>query len=287
MVGCSYPGTSAALKGCINDAQCMSYALKKHYRFTDQDIVMLRDDGQQRGPDFASTRASIYKGIQWLMTDLRPGTCLFFHFSGHGSQKRAIYGDEADGMDETICPSDFKSAGQIIDNDLNQRLVMPLPAGVVLHCVIDACHSGTAMDLNYTTEYNPRMRTFTWHGTPMGHKGTRGGTAVQFGACRDSQVAQDTSAMSGGTFTGAATYALIQALEHGGPRQTYSQLLGNMTATLHRATASSNANAAAYSGGGGLLGALLGGSSGPREPQTPVMSCDKPIDLNIPLMFPP
>ncbi len=91
-----------------------------------------------------STRANIYKGIQWLMTDLVPGTCLVFHFSGHGSQKRAVGRDEADGYDETICPSDFQRAGQIVDNELNQMLVRPLPPGVVLHCVIDACHSGTA-----------------------------------------------------------------------------------------------------------------------------------------------
>ena len=29
LVGCSYRGTSAELKGCTNDVQCMSYALKK------------------------------------------------------------------------------------------------------------------------------------------------------------------------------------------------------------------------------------------------------------------
>jgi hypothetical protein len=36
-------------------------------------------------------------------------------------------------------------------------------------------------------------------------KGTSGGTALQFGACRDSQVAQDTNRMSGTVHTGAAT----------------------------------------------------------------------------------
>lgn len=78
------------------------------------------------------------------MTDLSPGTCLVFHFSGHGSQKRATSSDEADGYDETICPSDYSRAGQIVDNELNALLVRPLPPGVVLHCIIDACHSGTA-----------------------------------------------------------------------------------------------------------------------------------------------
>lgn len=40
-------------------------------------------------------------------------------------------------------------AGQIIDDELNNWLVNPLPQGVVLHCIIDACHSGSVMDLPY------------------------------------------------------------------------------------------------------------------------------------------
>jgi hypothetical protein len=47
------------------------------------------------------------------------------------------------------------------------------------------------------------------------YKGTSGGLAVQFGACKDSQTAADTSALSGdNTSTGAATYLFIQAIEH-------------------------------------------------------------------------
>eukprot|EP00878_Enallax_costatus_P027443 GHUV01029556.1.p1 GENE.GHUV01029556.1~~GHUV01029556.1.p1 ORF type:complete len:131 (-),score=23.26 GHUV01029556.1:679-1071(-) len=51
--------------------------------------------------------------------------------------------------DETILPTDYKSAGQIVDDELNAMLVRPLQPGVVLHALIDACHSGTAMDLPY------------------------------------------------------------------------------------------------------------------------------------------
>jgi hypothetical protein len=43
-----------------------------------------------------------------------------------------------------VC-ADYKSAGQIVDDELNQLLVRPLPPGVNLHAVIDACHSGTVM----------------------------------------------------------------------------------------------------------------------------------------------
>lgn len=40
-------------------------------------------------------------------------------------------------------------AGQIVDDEINAVLVNPLLPGVRLHAVIDACHSGSAMDLEY------------------------------------------------------------------------------------------------------------------------------------------
>eukprot|EP00877_Chromochloris_zofingiensis_P012646 jgi/Chrzof1/7635/Cz02g31030.t1 len=95
LVGCCYPGSSAALNGCINDVQCIQYCLKKNFGFQDSNIVALRDD--QQHPDFVSTRANIMRAIQWLMSDQRPGDSLFFHFSGHGSQKTDYNGDEDDG----------------------------------------------------------------------------------------------------------------------------------------------------------------------------------------------
>ncbi len=63
--------------------------------------------------------------------------------------------------DETILPTDFKSAGQITDDELNATLVRPLGHGVTLHCLIDACHSGTALDLGYRTKVDPQGR-FYW-----------------------------------------------------------------------------------------------------------------------------
>ena len=98
---------------------------------------------------------------QWLLTDMRPGDSLVFHFSGHGSQKKDYAGDEEDGLDETILPTDYKTAGQIVDNDLNTMLIRPLAPGVTLHAVVDACHSGTVMDLAYTSSRD-RSGRFSW-----------------------------------------------------------------------------------------------------------------------------
>ena len=41
-------------------------------------------------------------------------------------------------------------------------------------------------------------------------QGTQGGECIQFGAARDSQTAADTSQLSGGVATGAATFSFIQ-----------------------------------------------------------------------------
>jgi len=82
------------------------------------------------------------RGIYWLLMDTRPGTNLFFSFSGHGSQVKDYSGDELNGLDETILPCDFKMAGQITDDELNDRLIKPIMPGVTMNCIIDACHSG-------------------------------------------------------------------------------------------------------------------------------------------------
>lgn len=92
--------------------------------------------------------------MRWLVEDCRPGDSLVFHYSGHGSQEEDIDGDEIDGYDETICPLDYKTNGMIIDDEINYTIVRPLPRGVKLHAIIDACHSGTVLDLPYLCRMN-------------------------------------------------------------------------------------------------------------------------------------
>ncbi|KIZ07638.1 Metacaspase-2 [Monoraphidium neglectum] len=113
LVGISYVGTRAHLRGTLNDVECIKYCLINRFGFPESQIVVLRDDVQH--PDFYPTKANIFRAIQWLMTDLQFGDSLFFHFSGHGSQLRDPTGMEADGYDETILPVDHATAGQIRD----------------------------------------------------------------------------------------------------------------------------------------------------------------------------
>ena len=92
--------------------------------------------------------------MYWLVQGCQPGDSLIFHYSGHGSQQRDYSGEEADGYDETLCPVDFETQGMIVDNEINATMVRPLPRGVKLHAIIDACHSGTMLDLSYLCRMN-------------------------------------------------------------------------------------------------------------------------------------
>jgi hypothetical protein len=63
------------------------------------------------------------------------GDALLLHFSGHGGQRRNNNNTELDGFDDTIYPVDHASAGIIIDDELHDLLVKPLPSGVRLTAI--------------------------------------------------------------------------------------------------------------------------------------------------------
>jgi hypothetical protein len=48
-----------------------------------------------------------------------------------------------------LVPVDYKTAGQIRDDDLYDILVAPLKAGVFATFIMDCCHSGSVLDLPY------------------------------------------------------------------------------------------------------------------------------------------
>ena len=144
LIGINYFGTSSELRGCINDVHHMRELLLSE-GFNPRDIVVLTDD--QHDPQYLPTRDNILRACQWLVAGAQQGDILFFHFSGHGSQKVDDSGMEADGYNETICPVDMR---QIIDDELWSNLVYPLPSGVRLTAIMDCCHSGTGLDLPFT-----------------------------------------------------------------------------------------------------------------------------------------
>ncbi|CEL55177.1 Metacaspase-1 OS=Candida albicans (strain SC5314 / ATCC MYA-2876) GN=MCA1 PE=3 SV=1 [Rhizoctonia solani AG-1 IB] len=90
-----------------------------------------------------------------LVADANPGDRFFLYYAGHGIQVEDTNGDEFDGWDEAIIPTDwattynYRDEGLIIDDYLKEACVNTLPKGAHLTAVFDCCHAGTIMDLPY------------------------------------------------------------------------------------------------------------------------------------------
>jgi len=281
LIGIRYDG-KALLPGTLNDVAMLVSTLSSVASFHRKNMVILSDGeldvghGSRTGP---ATRASILAEMHKLVDGSSAGDSLFVHFSGHGSQVADVSASggatETDGMDETLVPSDWKTAGMVVDDEVYRALIEPLPAGVRLTACFDACNSGTAADLPYTFRAVPasdaggaggaggsaytaikvdalvEARTGrplraakadkrSTHGTGgVGGPGPAG-EAIVFSACADGETAAGTTVLSSdGTPAGAMTTAWVKAMRAGGRGAwkdlTYTQLLGRMSRTVRQA----------------------------------------------------
>lgn len=222
LIGINYKGTPSALAGCVNDVRYIQYLLASKFGFRPSDFVILTDErvdvpGARTGPP---TRASILAEMRALVSGAQPGDSLFLHFSGHGKQIKDVSGDEEDGLDEAILPSDYLRSGHIVDDEMYHILVRPMPRGVRLTAIIDACHSATGLDLPYV------------HGAPGGSQYGGGAVAAQGRGGLS-------SLLSGGGGGNAALASMAMAALGGGKKP----MIGG--------------GGGSGGGGGGSLGAIL------------------------------
>lgn len=70
LIGINYFGTSAELKGCINDVHNIRDFLTTMYNFRVDDMVILTDD--QQNPQSIPTKQNMIRAMQWLVHDARP-----------------------------------------------------------------------------------------------------------------------------------------------------------------------------------------------------------------------
>ncbi|XP_028085477.1 metacaspase-1-like isoform X2 [Camellia sinensis] len=269
LCGVSYQKKKHKLKGTTNDVKRMKSLLTDHFGFLETSICVLTEE--EDDPNLIPTKENMQKALRWLVADCKSGDSLVFYFSGHGLRQPDFDMDENDDYDETICPSDFMTAGMILDNDINNTIVKPLKEGVKLHAIIDACHSGTILDLEHVYDrkhHRFRARkhgcgyeygTGTSAGTPIRQnskkvrygkwwvdnkptsgvrKSTDGGLAISLSACGDDQIAADTTAFSRNEMTGAMTYIFDQIIRQN-PTITYSNLLEKMHEQIKHANSNS------------------------------------------------
>lgn len=122
----AYGGWAGACPGTILDALRMrDLLLRRGYS-----VVMLTNS---QATAFRVTAACVAAA-----QGMRDGDKLVVYGSSHGGQANDVSGDEAGGMDSTICLWD----GHFVD-DLVLKMLSRVPKGVDVDFITDCCHSGT------------------------------------------------------------------------------------------------------------------------------------------------
>ena len=125
------------LPGARNDAIAYRDVFVAQKGFAPENIHLLLDRD--------ATRANIIREFkEWLPSVVKPGDLVVFAFAGHGSQMWDTNGDEEDGLDETICPTDVVKGSSQNDNpdDELNTLLKGIPSDNIV-VVMDNCHAGS------------------------------------------------------------------------------------------------------------------------------------------------
>ena len=134
----AYPNPSNNLRGCINDIVDMEYFIaSKNKVYPKENIRTLTDN--------RATKKGILTALNWLLLGANAGDQILFHYSGHGAQLPSNgHAFEKDGLDEIICPYDFKgedAAETAISDKEFANIFAKIPQGVHFVWISDSCHS--------------------------------------------------------------------------------------------------------------------------------------------------
>lgn len=238
----TYPG--APLNGCVNDVMDMANFLVSQCGFKKHEIRLLTDN--------RATTANITHRLNWLVSGLKKGDRVLFHYSGHGAQMATRNKkDEIDGLDEVICPVDFdwSDTHVIRDKDFN-KIFSAVPAGVEFIWISDSCHSGgltRELMLNATRgipQSTPRSypvpEDLAWRisaaqelkKAPMSlSRAANTINAALISGCKSDQTSAD--AVFSGRYNGALTYFLLHELNKAkGRAQPLTSLVKAVSASL-------------------------------------------------------
>lgn len=173
------------LPGCHSDAVNMNQLLQNRYGVPASNIKILADDGRKNHKQ--PTKTNILRALRSLLSSGKKH--LWFTYSGHGSftEDTGKNSDEPDRRDEMLVPSDFRSAGMILDDKICHYLAILLPSKEASFVAIyDCCHSGTMSDLPLSfSSKNPETGVQSSSGVKLNKKS---GQILSLSACADSQT---------------------------------------------------------------------------------------------------
>lgn len=180
-----------------------------------------------------ATYNNITKRLCAFIHATKKGDIVYLHFSGHGQPVEDLNGDEDDGWDESIVPTDahkifqkgvYEGKRHIIDDQINKYIMhlrLKIGSKGFLYVVIDACHAGTASrgdnDLIRGTNqgfayhsnrvYRPKADVRTHYNVG---KSPKLANILFLEACRCDQV--NTEIKEDGHYYGALSYNVAQAI---------------------------------------------------------------------------
>lgn len=232
LFGLNYTGTAVELQGCVRDVQNVAAFLRTQLRFPAESITMFTDaDASTR---YGTTRRGIMEQLAALARRSSSIDFIWLHYSGHGTWQRdraaagsgaragaaagAGAGDEPDGRDECWVPSDFETAGVILDDDIGAALRAFAPTTRIFF-VSDSCHSGTVADLPYAWRVDGRSGVQPFRGSDISTAATKTTTAmpriIALSGCLDTQTSADAYGLDASaptSYSGALTTTLLRVL---------------------------------------------------------------------------
>ena len=234
-----YQIPGADLRGCVNDVDDVKAALIEHHGFKESDIKVLTDG--------AATKKAMQAGIKALVKGSKPGDVAVLHYSGHGSNVPDDNGDEADGRDEILCPTDLNWDDPLRDDWLRKTFDGLRPK-VSFTAIMDCCHSGTntraitppdapvkerylpspwALGAVESGRSVPKKVSSELRRSPRGSRKSKDIVnaklpEVLITGCRDTQTSAD--AFINNRYNGALTFALVDAIRSAKGRLTYREL---------------------------------------------------------------
>jgi hypothetical protein len=218
LFGLNYPNTDAELKGCYNDIENVRDLLIKLNVVPSDYIKLIKEPtGQVLIDEFH--RLAIESHQQNL-------EYVFIHYSGHGGQVPDTSGDEKDCEDECLFPSDYDENGVLLDDDLHD-LLQAFNKSTKVVVLIDACHSGSGLDLPYRYLSRKIYR--------LEHKCERSfPNCTMISGCTDEQTSEDAYDQKRKEPAGALTTAFIDSMETKGCQSDVFVLLSMMRSSLAR-----------------------------------------------------
>ena len=216
LIGINYIGTINQLNGCINDINCIKDRISQ---IGFNDITILTDNTSVK-----PTKQNILDAFIKLLSNSQAGDFIYLAYSGHGSYKKDMTGDETTGYDQMILPLDLN---YIIDDELKSIIQHNLKKGVTLFAIFDSCFSGSVLDLKYQYLDSLNYDNYTENSKQL----ETNGDVIMISGSTDNQTSTD--AFINNKANGAMTWSLLESIKQK-PICSWRELIKNMRDNLKK-----------------------------------------------------